>query len=126
MGRTTGDLLAPVLGVAPRDDLDAPERDRRMVIIASCFTFDGPRRRMVMTDHEFPSNIYLFEGFRRYGAEVVTCPSPDTVRTDLQRLLDAIDERTLLVPLSFVLFRSALHSRRARRHREGARRSVRT
>ena len=29
------------------------------------------------------------------------------IRIDLQRLLDAIDERTLLVPLSLVLFKSA-------------------
>ena len=95
-----------------------------MGVIASCFTFDGPRRRIVMTDHEFPSNMYLFEGFRRYGAEVVYVPSPDTVRTDLQRLLDAIDERTLLVPLSYVLFRSGyIQNARAvieRAHQVGA------
>src|SRR6478609_5323716 len=105
MGRTTGDLLAPVLGVRRGTISMHQNVTVAMGIIASCFTFDGPRRRIVMTDHEFPSNMYLFEGFRRYGAEVVYVPSPDTVRTDLQRLLDAIDERTLLVPLSYVLFR---------------------
>ena len=46
-----------------------------------------------MTDLEFPSNLYLFEGFRRYGAEIVYVPSPDAIRIDLDRLLDAIDER---------------------------------
>ena len=107
MGRATGDLLAPVLGVRRGTISMHQNVTVAMAIIASCFTFDGPRRKIVMTDHEFPSNMYLFEGFRRYGAEVVYVPSPDTVRTDLQRLLDAIDERTLLVPLSFVLFRSA-------------------
>jgi len=106
MGRATGDLLAPVLGVRPGTISMHQNVTVAMGVIASCFTFDGPRRRIVMTDHEFPSNMYLFEGFRRYGAEVVYVPSPDTVRTDLQRLLDAIDERTLLVPLSYVLFRS--------------------
>lgn len=60
-----------------------------------------------MSDLEFPSNHYLYEGFRRYGAEIVYVPSSDPVRLDLQRFLDAIDERTLLVPLSLVLFRSA-------------------
>jgi len=106
MGRATGDLLAPILGVRRGTISMHQNVTVAMGIIASCFTFDGPRRRIVMTDHEFPSNMYLFEGFRRYGAEVVYVPSPDTVRTDLQRLLDAIDERTLLVPLSYVLFRS--------------------
>jgi kynureninase len=78
-----------------------------LAIIASCHRFDGRRNRIVMTDLEFPSNMYLFEGFRRYGADIVYVPSPDAMRTDLQRLLDAIDERTALVPLSYVLFKSA-------------------
>jgi kynureninase len=107
MGRTTGDLLAPVLGVRRGTISMHQNVTVAMGIIASCFAFDGPRRKIVMTDHEFPSNMYLFEGFRRYGAEVVYVPSPDTVRTDLGRLLEALDERTLLVPLSLVLFRSA-------------------
>ena len=34
-------------------------------------------------------------------------PSADPIRLDLQRFLDAIDERTVLVPLSLVLFKSA-------------------
>ena len=124
MGRATGDLLAPVLGVRRGTISMHQNVTVAMGIIASCFTFDGPRRRIVMTDHEFPSNMYLFEGFRRYGAEVVYVPSPDTVRTDLQRLLDAIDERTLLVPLSYVLFRSGyIQNARAvieRAHQVGA------
>ena len=28
MGRTVGDLLAPIIGAAPGSDLDAPERER--------------------------------------------------------------------------------------------------
>ena len=82
-------------------------------IIASCFTFEGPRRKIVLTDLEFPSNQYLFEGFRRYGADIVYVPSDDAMRLDRQRFLDAIDERTLLVPLSLVLFRSAFIRTRA-------------
>jgi kynureninase len=78
-----------------------------------------------MTDLEFPSNMYLFEGFRRYGAEIEYVPSDDTIRTNLDRLLDAIDERTALVPLSVVLFRSAYIQNAAavieKAHRVGAR-----
>ena len=51
--------------------------------------------------------MYLFEGFRRYGAEVVYVAATDRIEPDLEPFLDAIDERTLLVPLSVVLFRSA-------------------
>src|SRR5688572_15036342 len=107
LGRTTGDLLAPILGV-PAGTISMHQNVTvAQAIVASCFTFDGPRRRIVMTDLEFPTNMYLFEGFRRYGADVVYVPSDDGVRTNLDRLLDAIDERTVLVPLSLVLFRSA-------------------
>ena len=107
IGRTTGDLLAPILGV-PRGTISMHQNVTvAMAIIASCHTFEGPRNRIVMTDLEFPSNMYLFEGFRRYGAEIVYVKSPDAMRTDLEALLEAIDERTLFVPLSYVLFKSA-------------------
>jgi kynureninase len=107
IGRETGNLLAPILGVA-RDTISMHQNVTvAQGIIASCFSYDGPRRRIVMSELEFPSNHYLFEGFRRYGAEIVYVPSSDPVRLDLQPLLDAIDERTVLVPLSLVLFKSA-------------------
>jgi len=125
MGRTVGDLLAPILGVRPGTVSMHQNVTVAMGIIASCFSFDGPRRRIVMSDQEFPSNMYLFEGFRRYGAEVVYVASADRVQPDIEPLLDAIDERTVLVPLSVVLFRSAcLQDARAvieKAHRVGAR-----
>jgi kynureninase len=60
-----------------------------------------------MQDLDFPTNHYLFDGFRRYGAEVEIVASDDRIRAPLDRLIDAIDERTVLVPISMVLFRSA-------------------
>jgi kynureninase len=107
LGRTTGDLLAPILGV-PRGTISMHQNVTvAQAIVASSFRFDGARRKIVMTDLEFPTNMYLFEGFRRYGAEIQYVRSDDSIRTHLGRLLDAIDERTVLVPLSVVLFRSA-------------------
>src|SRR5690606_12964684 len=53
------------------------------------------------------SVIYLYEQQARRGAEIVRVPSDDGVGIDAERLCDAIDERTLLVPISHVLFRSA-------------------
>jgi kynureninase len=107
IGRETGNMLAPILGVG-RDTISMHQNVTvAQGIIGSCFSYDGARRRIVMSDLEFPSNHYLFEGFRRYGAEIVYVPSSDPIRLDLQRFLDAIDERTLLVPISLVLFKSA-------------------
>ncbi len=69
--------------------------------------------------------MYLFEGFRRYGAEISYVPSGDGVRTNLARLLEAIDESTALVPVSLVLFKSAYIENAAaiveKAHRVGAR-----
>lgn len=107
MGRTTGDLLAPLLGVQPGTISMHQNVTVAQGIIASCHSYDGPRRRVVMSELEFPSNMYLFEGFRRYGAEVAYVRSEDGIRVPLERTLDAIDERTALVIVSLVLFKSA-------------------
>ena len=107
IGRETGNLLAPILGVRQNTISMHQNVTVAQGIIASCFRYDGPRRKIVMTDLEFPSNHYLFEGFRRYGADVVYVRSDDPIRIDVQRLVDTIDDRTVLVPLSLVLFKSA-------------------
>ncbi|MBK8980198.1 MAG: aminotransferase class V-fold PLP-dependent enzyme [Planctomycetes bacterium] len=75
--------------------------------ILSCFDFPAERNRIVYTDLNFPSVMYLYEQQVRRGAEIVRVPAAaDGVTVDLQRLCDAIDERTRLVPISHVLFRS--------------------
>ncbi|HEX6463474.1 MAG TPA: aminotransferase class V-fold PLP-dependent enzyme, partial [Vicinamibacterales bacterium] len=106
IGRETGNILAPILGVAKNTISMHQNVTVAQGIIASCFTYDGPRRKIVMTELEFPSNHYLYEGFSRYGAEITYVPCSDPVRLDLQQFLDAIDERTLLVPISHVLFKN--------------------
>jgi kynureninase len=107
IGRTTGDLLAPILGVERGTISMHQNVTVAQGIIASCFTFNDRRNRIVMSDLEFPSNMYLFEGFRRYGAEIAYVTSGEGVRAPLEPFLDAIDDRTLLVVASYVLFRSS-------------------
>lgn len=125
IGRKTGDLLAPIVGAAAGSISMHQNVTVAQAIIASCYRYDGPRRRIVMSDLEFPSNMYLFEGFRRYGAEISRVPSDDGIRTNLERLIAAIDERTVLVPLSLVLFKSGFIENAAaiveKAHRVGAR-----
>jgi kynureninase len=76
-------------------------------IVASALDFSGPRRRVVYTDQNFPTNMYVWEGLRARGAEIHVVPSPDGVGVPTERLLEAIDERTLIVPISHVFFRSS-------------------
>jgi len=124
IGRAAGDLLAPIVGAPPGSISMHQNASVAQAIIGSCFRYAGRRRKIVMTALEFPTNIYVFEGFRRYGAEIVLVPGQDAIRTNLERLLDAIDDETVLVPLSLVLFRSSyIQDARAviaKAHRAGA------
>jgi kynureninase len=93
-------------------------------VISSAFDFSGPRNKIVMVDLEFPSIIYFYMEQRRRGARVDLIPSEDGIHAPMEKLLAAIDETTLLVPISLVLFRSAtiLDARAIieRAHRVGA------
>src|SRR6204780_2276842 len=70
--------------------------------VASSFDFSGRLNKVVYTDLNFPSVMYFWEAQRKRGARVVMVPNDDTIHVNTQRLLDAIDEETLLVPISHV------------------------
>ena len=106
-GAEIGNLLAPLLGVAPRTVTLHQNATVAQAVVASCFSFDGRRRKIVLQDLDFPTNHYFFEGLRRYGAEIEYVPSDGSVSAPIERLIDAIDEETALVPMSMVLFRSS-------------------
>lgn len=76
-------------------------------VVASCFDFSGKRNKVVYTDMNFPSVMYFWEAQRAYGARVNMVKTDDGIHIPTERLLDAIDEQTLLVPVSHVIFRSA-------------------
>jgi kynureninase len=76
-------------------------------VIASCFDFSGKRNKVVYTDMNFPSIMYFWEAQQVRGAHVHMVKTDDGITVPTQRLLDAIDEHTLLVPISHVIFRSA-------------------
>ncbi len=76
-------------------------------VIASCFDFSGKRNKIVYSDMNFPSIMYFWEAQRSRGARVQMVRTDDGVHVPTERILDAIDEETLLVPISHVVFRSA-------------------
>lgn len=76
-------------------------------VIASCFDFTGKRNKIVYSDMNFPSIMYFWEAQRSRGARVQMIRTDDGVHVPTERILDAIDEETLLVPISHVVFRSA-------------------
>ncbi len=93
-------------------------------VVASCFDFSGRRNKIVYDDLNFPSVMYFWEAQRSRGARVHMVAT-DGVHVPIEPLLEAIDEETLLVPVSHVSFRSAyLQDAKAiveKAHRVGAR-----
>jgi len=102
-----GDQIAPLIGAAPGEISLHQNVTQTQAVISSCFDFRGPRNRIVMVELEFPSIQYFYHEQSRFGARVEVVPTPDSIRIDLDQVLAAIDETTLLVPISQVLFRSA-------------------
>ncbi len=76
-------------------------------VALSALAFAPTRPRVVCTAEDFPSELYLYEGLARRGAEVVRVPARGGRRVDEADLVAAIDERTALVAVSHVLFRSS-------------------
>jgi kynureninase len=103
---TVGDAVGRIIGAPPGSVVMHQNVSVCQAIVLSCFEFSSPRNRIVYEDLNFPSVMYVYEAHRAVGAEVVTVPSHDGITVPLDRFLAAIDERTLLVPLSHVVFKS--------------------
>ena len=96
---TVGDLLGRVIGAPPGTVVMHQNVTVAEAIVLSCFDLKPPRNRIVFEEGLFPSVRYVQQAWARFGAEVVVCE-------DAGAVIDAIDERTLLVPVSHVLYKS--------------------
>ena len=106
MPLTVGDKVGRIIG-APADSVVMHQNvSVCQAQILSCFDFSGRRNKIVYEELNFPSVMYVYEAHRALGARVVTVPSDDGITVPLDRFLAAIDEDTLLVPLSHVIFKS--------------------
>lgn len=103
-----GDEIAPLIGARAGEVAMVPNVSGAQAAIVSALDYDGGRDTIVTTALDFPSVRYVYDRLaRRLGARVVVVPSDDGIGIDAGRLLEAIDERTRLVAVSHVLFRSA-------------------
>jgi kynureninase len=107
MPLTVGDAVARIIGAPPGSVVMHQNVSVCEALILSCFDFSTRRKKIVYEGLNFPSVMYVYEAHRALGAEVVTVESEDGITVPLERFLAAIDERTLLVPLSHVIFKSA-------------------
>ena len=107
MGREVGDMVGTIIG-APPGSVSMHENVTTAVMIAlSCVSARPDRNRIVCLGADFPSTIYLYRAQEALGFALNLVPAePDfTVRED--RVLEAIDERTAVVALSHVLFKTS-------------------
>jgi kynureninase len=78
-----------------------------MACVASCFEYTPERNKVVYEALQFPTVSYVWQAEKRRGAECVLVPSADGTTIDTQAMIDAIDEKTLVVPISHVVFSSS-------------------
>ena len=103
-----GDEIAPLIGAASRHVVMVPNVTIAQATVFSALDYSPPRDTIVMTALDFPSVRYVADQLApRLGARVAVVPSDDGIGIDTERMLAAIDERTRLVAMSHVLFRSA-------------------
>jgi kynureninase len=112
---TVGDQVGRLIGAAPGTVSMHQNVTLAEAVVLSCFRFETERRRIVYEEGNFPSVRYLYQAAPR--AEIV-------VARDDAGVVEAIDERTLLAPVTHVLFRTGqiqdVEAIVARAHEAGA------
>jgi kynureninase len=105
---SVGDEIAPLIGAGAGEVAMVPNVSIGQAQVLSALDYGNGRDTIVMTALDFPSVRYVYDELAaRLGARIVVVPSDDGIGVSEERLLAAIDERTRLVAMSHVLFRSA-------------------
>ncbi len=102
-----GDLLGTIVNAEPGSVSMHQNVTDAQALALSAIDFRAPRNRLVCTDEDFPSVLYLYEGLVRRGAEVVRVRARTGHAIEEADVVAAIDERTAVVAISHVLFRTA-------------------
>jgi len=103
---TAGDRIAAIIGAPPGSVVMHQNVSVCQALVLSCFELNGRRNKIVYDELNFPSVMYVYEAHRSLGARIEVVKSEDGIRVPLERMLAAIDEETLLVPISHVVFKS--------------------
>ena len=103
-----GNEIAPLINAGDGEVVMMPNVTIAQTAVLSAIDFPKGRDKIVMSDLDFPSVRYAYEEMaRRLGVKVVVVKSDDGLSISIDKLLSEIDERTRLVAVSHVLFRSA-------------------
>ncbi len=109
MPGAVGDEIAPLIGAHAGQVVMVGNVTLGQATVLSALDYPPARNRIVMTELDFPSVRYVYDRLAtRLGAEIVVVPAAaDGISVDADAVIAAIDERTRLVCISHVLFRSA-------------------
>src|SRR2546423_7937961 len=106
---TVGNQVANIIG-ADRDTVVMHQNVSicQSLILSCLLPLKNPKRnKIVFEELNFPSVMYVYEAHARaHGLRIERVKSDDGITIPLERMLAAIDEETLLVPISHVLFKS--------------------
>jgi len=102
-----GDLVAKIIGAGPNEVFMIQNVSIAESILISALDFSGKRNKIVYDDLNFPTIHYNWLAQESRGARVHLVRRADGIHVDTQAMCDAIDEQTLVVPISHVIFRSA-------------------
>lgn len=106
--RVAGDRIAPLMGAPAGTTLVHENASIANAILVSALDFSDTRRtKVVVTDQDFPSDVYSIQRLLPPHISIHVVRSRDGITIDTDELLSAIDEHTRLVSISHVLFRSA-------------------
>jgi kynureninase len=104
---TVGNDVAAIIGAEPGTVVMHQNVSICQSLVLSCLEPTPKRNKIVYSELNFPSVMYVYEAHGRGGKlRIETVPSDDGITVSLERFLEAIDEETLLVPFSHVLFKS--------------------
>src|SRR3954469_7282465 len=100
-------LVGATIGAPPGTTVLRQSVADAIVAVASCFDLREQRNRIVTTAADWPGTHYFWtEHCARYGGELVVVPfQPDGLTIDVERLVAAIDDTTLIVSGSLGQFR---------------------
>lgn len=105
---TSGNEIARIIGADAGTVVMHQNVSICQSLILSCFEPEPGRNKIVYSELNFPSVMYVYEAHARNGnLRIETVKSDDGITVPLERMLAAIDDETLLVPFSHVLFKSA-------------------
>lgn len=108
---TVGNQIASIIGAEANTVVMHQNVSICQSLILSCLLPLPPnskRHKIVCEELNFPSVMYVYEAHARaHNLQIETVESDDGITIDTERMLAAIDEETLLVPISHVLFKSA-------------------